>query len=189
MSKAKFALGLLMVVALFAFTATPALARFTNHGGKGAGKSGEVGWTDESTTLRCDSSEDTYKVNSEGTVLTLTGISWKECSDGATLICESLEFKQTEKEGTEKGKAVGEQISKECVMKIAGACEISYPIESNKELKTISMIKSGSNVDLSVDLRLAGTAKGSGCALIGIAKEKTTTTLTTGLVTESVGLE
>ncbi len=42
MSKTKLALGMSMVVALFAFTAVPAFARWTNHGGKGSGRAGKA---------------------------------------------------------------------------------------------------------------------------------------------------
>ncbi len=196
MSKTKFVLGLSMVVALFAFTATPALAHFAKAGSKGTGKSGGEGTlTYEGGTVKCANAEGTYKVNSEGTALTLEGIVWKECKGlglEAKVTCATLELKQPSKEGTETGKATGAQTSSECVVKIAEACTITIPTAGNTELKTISLKKSGSNVDAKVEVTgITATAKGSGCALGGIAKEKTTlaTEKVPGLVGEGVSLE
>jgi hypothetical protein len=192
--KTKAVLGLSMVVALFAFTATPALARWTNHGGKGAGHSGEGTLTYEGGIIKCATAEGSYKVNSEGTVLTLEGIKWNKCkalSLEATVTCASLEMKQPTKEGTEKGKAKGSQVSSVCVVKAPG-CEISIPTEGNKELETISMKKAGANIEASVEVKgITATAKGTGCALGGISKEKTTsaTEKVGSLIGEGVGLE
>ncbi len=194
MSKTKFVLGLSMVVALFAFSATPALARFTNKGGKGLGKSGEGTLTYEGAAVKCASAEGTYKVNSEGTALTLEAIKWNKCKAlglEAVVTCATLEMKQPEKEGTETGKATGAQTSATCVVKVLG-CEITIPTTGNGELKTISLKKSGSTINAAVEATgITATAKGSGCALGGIAKEKTTTAtekvpILTG---EGVGLE
>ncbi len=196
MSKTRFALGMsVVVVALFAFTVAPALARFTNHGGKGAGKAGEGTLTYEGGTIKCASATGTYKVNSEGTALTVGGGTMKECKAlglEATVVCIESVVIVEEKEGTEKGKGVGSQISSECVVKIAGTCEIKTPTEGNKGLKTMSLTKSGSNVGSKAELTgITATAKGSGCALGGITKEKTTaaTLKVPSEVAEGVGLE
>ncbi len=195
MSKTKFALGMSMVVTLFAFTATPALARFTDHGGKGIGRAGEGTFTYEGGAVKCASATGTYKVNSAGTALTVEGGIMKECKGlglAATVVCITSELTVVIKEGTEKGKALGSQISSECVVKIAEACEIKVPTEGNKELKTISLKKSGANVDGDSELTgITATAKGSGCALGGIAKEKTTLAKlnVSSEVAEGVGLE
>ncbi len=195
MSKTKFALGLSIVVALSAFTATPALARFTNHGGKGAGKSGEGTFTYEGGSVKCASATGTYKINSEGTALTVEGVIMKECKGlglEAKVTCPTSTVIVQVKLGTETGKATGSQTSSECVVKIAEACEIKAPTEGNKELKTMSMKKSGSNVDGGSELTgITATAKGAGCALGGITKEKTTTATFKGPaeVAENVGLE
>jgi hypothetical protein len=61
MSKTKFVLGMLMAVALFAFSAAPALARFTPHGGKGGGKAGEGTLTYEGGSVKCASATGTLK--------------------------------------------------------------------------------------------------------------------------------
>jgi hypothetical protein len=178
MSKARFVLGMSMVVALFAFTAAPALALFTPHGGSGSGKAGEGTLTYEGGAVKCASAEGEYTVNSEGTALTLEGIKWNKCkglSLEAEVKCAKLELKQPTKEGTSKGKAQGDQISTECIVKIAGACEIKIPTEGNSNLETIKLEKSGTNVDANVEVAgITATAKGGGCALGGITKEKTT---------------
>lgn len=197
MSKTKFVLGTAMVVALFAFTATPALARWTNHEGKGKGEAGVGTLTYEGGSVKCASAKGTYKVNKEGTVLTLEGIVWNECtalgSQKAEVTCAMLELKQPTKEGTEKGKATGAQISETCVVKIAGeACVITIPNAGNTELKEIALKKSGSNVIANVNVsKITATAKGSLCALGGITKETTTaaTEKVEKLVGEGVGLE
>ncbi len=195
MSKTKFVLGLSMVVALFAFTATPALARFTNHGGKGAGKSGEGTFVYEGGKVKCLTATGKYTVNSEGTALTLEEIVWKECTGlglAAKVECKTLEMKQPSKEGAETGKATGAQTSSECVIKVAEACEIKIPTAGNTELKTIELKKSGSNVDANVAVTgITATSKGTGCGLGGITKEKTTsaTEKVPTLVGEGVGLE
>ncbi len=188
MNKTKFVLGMSMVVALLTFTAVPAFARWTNHGGKGVGHSGEVGLTIGGASFKCSGSEGFYKINSEGTVLTLEAVKWVGC--GAVLTCENLEMKQSSKEGTEKGKAIGSQISSECLVKIEGACEIKIPTEGNSKLETITMRKSGSNIDSNVSLRLIGIAEDRDCELVGIMIGKNTLTLgIPGLVTEGVSLE
>ncbi len=195
MSKTKFALWMSMVVALFAFTATPALARWTNHGGKGTSKTGEVTIGYESATIKCASVEGTYSINAVGTIKAMSGLKWNACKAlglEATVSCTSLELKQPNKEGTEKGKAVGSQTSSECVMKVGGVCEIKVPTEGNKELETISMKKSGSNIEGTVEIKgITATAKGEGCALGGISKEKTTaaTLKITSVIDAGVGLE
>ncbi len=195
MSKTKFALGMSMVVALFAFTATPALARFTNHGGKGAGKSGEITFTYEGGAVKCSNATGKYTVSSEGTAITVEEEIIKECKAlglEATVTCPSAEGKQPEKEGTETGKAINSQISNACVVKVAGVCEITIPTEGNQELKTVSLKKSGTNVRADSELTgITATAKGSGCALGGLAKEKTTSAKLKGPseVAEGVGLE
>ncbi len=195
MSKTKFVLGMSMVVALFASAATPALARWTNHGGKGAGKTGEITFTYEGGSIKCANGTGKYKVNNEGTALTVEEIVWKECKAlglEAKVACKTLELKQPNKEGTEQGKATSAQTSEECVVKIAEACTLTMPTAGNTELKTISLHKSGSNVDAKVEVTgITATAKGSGCALGGIVKEKTTaaTLKIPGAVAESVGLE
>ncbi len=194
MSKIRFVFGLSMVVALFAFTAAPALARFTNHGGKGEGKAGEGTFTYEGSAVKCASATGTYKVNSEGTALMVEGGIMKECKGPgleAKVICASSTVKlQIKIEVT--GKAFGSQSSSECVIKVAGVCEIKVPTEGNTELATISLKKSGSNVDGDSELTgITATAKGSGCALVGITKEKTTTATLKdpSEVAEGVGLE
>ncbi len=196
MSKTKFVLGMSMVVALFAFTATPALARFTNHGGKGVGSAGIEGTlTYEGGSVKCANATGKYTVNAEGTTLTLEEIEWKVCKGlglEAKVTCTKLEMKQPTKEGTEKGKATGAQTSATCVVKIAEACEITIPTAGNTELKTITLEKSGSNAKAKVEVTgITATAKGSGCALGGITKEKTTsaTEKVPNLIGESVGLE
>ncbi len=138
-SKTKFVLGLSMVVALFAFTAAPAFARWTNHGGKGSGRAGEGTVTYEGAAIKCVSATGRYKVNSEGTALTLEEMIWKECkalgSLEAKVTCVSTEAKQPTKEGTERGKAVSSQISSECVVKV-GRC-----VKSASQLKEIKKSK------------------------------------------------
>ncbi len=195
MIKTKFVLGMSMTIALIAFSATPALARWTNHGGKGTSKTGEVTFGYEGATIKCASAEGTYSINAEGTVKTMSGLKWNSCKAlglEATVSCSSLELKQPNKEGTEKGKAVGSQISSECVMKAAGVCEITVPTEGNKGLETISMKKSGPNIEGDVAITgLTATAKGSGCALGGLSKEKTTaaTFKIASVIDAGVGLE
>ncbi len=195
MSKTKFVLGMSMVVALFAFTATPALARWTNHKGKGAAKSGEGTLTYEGASVKCASATGSYKVNSEGTALVLEEIVWKECKGlglKAEVTCASLELKQPEKEGTKTGKATGAQISTTCTVVIPGACTITITTTGNTNLLGITLTVSGSNVNVNVAVvNITATATGSGCALGGISKEKTTTATekVPGLVAEGVSLE
>ncbi len=195
MNKIKIVLGASMVVAMFAFTAAPALARWTNHGGKGEGKAGEGTFTYEGGSIKCASATGRYKVNSEGTVMTGEATKFNSCKGlglEATISCTTAEGKQPNKEGTENGKATGALISKECLVKVGEACELSFPTAGNTELKTISMKKSGLNVEADAEITgITGTAKGSGCALGGIMKEKTTvaTIKIPSGVAEDVGLE
>ncbi len=152
--------------------------------------------TYEGATIKCVSATGIYKVNSEGTALTLEGVIWKECKALGSLEAKvtrvSTEAKQPTKEGTEQGKAVSSQISSECVVKVGTVCEIGFPVEGNKEVKTVAMKKSGLDVDADAEITgITATAKGSCCALGGLIKEKTTsaTLKMPGEVDEGLGLE
>ncbi len=194
MSKIKFALGMSTVLALVALTATPALARWTNHGGKGLIKAGEVVLTYEGAALKCAGAEAIYKVNSEGTAVTLEEIKWNKCKAlglEAIVTCTTIEHKQPVKEGSEKGKSLVTIVTTGCITKTS-ACEIDVPTEGNKELEETTMKKVGANTEADVSLKgLTATAKGSGCALGGITKEKTAvaTVKIPSVVAEGLGLE
>ncbi len=183
MIKAKFVLGLAVVVAMFAFTTTPALARVTNHGGKGT-VSGEVGtFSYEGFTVKCAGASGLYKVNSEGTAFTLEGVEWKGCKTTsgteATVTC-TLELKQPNKEGTEKGTATGELM---CTVSSAG-CIVK--IEKNNELK-IPLSKSGV-----IELKFANltASANEACKGVGIKnKETKEAKVEAKLTAEGLGLE
>lgn len=186
MIKAKFVLGL-AVVAMFAFTTTPALARVTNHGGKGevSGGVATFSFNDEVFTVSCTGASGLYKVSAEGTALTLEEIEWKGCKSAigttATAIC-TLKLNQPNKEGTEKGTATGALL---CTVSSAG-CVIK--IENNNELK-IPLAKSGAGV--LIEIKLANlTASGSACELGGGGKEKIKEAkVEAKLTAEGLGLE
>lgn len=194
MTKTKFVLGLAMVVAMFAITATPALARFTNHGGKGTGKGGTGTFTYESATVTCASAEGGYKVNTEGTAATLEGIKWNKCKSTigteATVTCKTLELKQPNKEGEAKGTATG-TVTESCTVSTAG-CVITIGTEGNKELKSIALTKVGANLEAKAAVSgITATTNGNiACSLGGASKTKTTESKeVTTFLGEGVGLE
>lgn len=178
MIKTKITTGLAMVIAALALTATPAVARFTNHGGKGKGTGGAATFTYESVTVRCAGSTANYKVNPEGTSLSLEGVSWHSCLStiGAEAIvtCKTLEMKQPFKEGDIFGAAQG-TITETCTLSSAG-CVITIGTEGNKELNSIDL--TAGTFFLHADVNISGmTATTNGniaCSLGGATKTKTT---------------
>jgi hypothetical protein len=192
MSKTKFVLGLATVVAMFVVT-TSALAIWTPHPSKGKGKAGEGTFTYENGTVKCVTAEGNYKVNSTGTQVKLDEIKWNKCVAlglEAKVECKGLELKQPAKEGTVSGTATG-TVQEVCTV-VAPGCTITIGPEGNKELKSIALEKSGSNQKDKVEVTgITATSTGSGCAIGGISKPKTTEAKekVPTLELEGVGLE
>jgi hypothetical protein len=193
MIKTKIVLGLAMV-AMFAITVTPAMAQWTNHGGKGKGKAGEGTFTYFTANVKCASAKGNYTVNAGGTAVKLEEIVWEKCKalleSEATVTCKGLQMEQMKKEGTVSGTALG-TVTETCTVKATG-CEIIVGTTGNSGLKSIALEKAGANQKDKVNVGgITATAKGSLCKAGG-AKEEKTTTATEKVPTlelEGVGLE
>ncbi len=194
MTKTKFVLGLATVVAMFAVTTAPALALFTNHGGKGKGTGGTGTFTYESATVTCASAEGNYKVSSNGVKATLEQIKWNKCKSTigteATVTCKTLELQQPNKEGETKGTATG-TVTESCTVSTAG-CIITIGVEGNKQLKTVGLTKSKTNLEANAKVTgITATTNGNiACSLGGASKTKTTeATEITTFTGEGLGIE
>ncbi|HEV3072533.1 MAG TPA: hypothetical protein VGY76_14035 [Solirubrobacteraceae bacterium] len=167
MNKTKMALGLMMMVGVFAFTASSALAIWTNAGSKGSGEAGPGTFTYSALgSVKCEKAEGTYTVSSNGGQVKLSNITWNTCKTSfggaATVSCKGLVMTQQAKEGTVSGKATG-SVSEVCTV-TGGGCIITIsPQENPNPLKTITLAKVTEGQEDNVNVSgITATAKNNG---------------------------
>lgn len=194
MTRTKVATALAATTALLILTTTPAMAKWTNHGGRGVFTGGAGTFTYETATVKCTSSTGEFRINAEGTANTLEGITWNECKSTigikAEVICKGLEMRQLNLEGEATGTALG-TLDESCTIASAG-CVITIGTAGNKELKAIALKKIGANTEAKANVSgITATTNGNiACTLGGAAKTKTTEAKEiTSVIQEGTGLE